>query len=105
MVRSSKGSLAVGALEGLHSGVLAHVTGQLIRAGKLPVAPFPVALVWFLPSVGPLVSLEVRALGVHLGAARVGTAMHTFVALGLGIVIHSIDQLVGTVLSSHGPSR
>ncbi len=103
VVRSSKSPLAVGTLEGLHSRVLAHVTGQLIRTGKLPVAALPVALVWFLPGVGPLVGFEVRALGVHLGAARVGAAVHTLVALGLGIVVDSIDQLIGTVLGAHGP--
>ena len=40
--------------------------GQLIRPGKLPQATLPRALVGLLPSVGPLVGLEVGALGVDL---------------------------------------
>ena len=59
VVRSSKRALAVLTLEWLHPRVFAHVTGEFVGASKLPTAPLPVALVGFLPRVGPLVRLEV----------------------------------------------
>ena len=68
MIRASKGSLAVLALEWLDSGMLAHVARELVRAGKLPAATLPVTLVWLLSGVGPLMRLEVGALGVDLVA-------------------------------------
>lgn len=105
VVGTSKCTLTVRTLERLHSRVLAHVPGKLVRASELPVAAFPVALVRFLPGMGPLVCFEVRALGVDLGAAWVGAAVDTLVALGLGIVVHGIDQLIGTVLCPHGSCR
>ena len=101
MVGASERPLAVWTLERLHSGVLAHVPGELIRASKLPVAAFPVALVRFLPCVGSLVSFEVRALGVHLGASWVGAPVDALVALGLGVVVHRIHQLVRAELGGN----
>ena len=52
--------------EGFAPGVFAVVSGQLIRSGKLPVTSLPAAEVRLLPGVGPLVGLEVTALGVNL---------------------------------------
>lgn len=94
MVGASECPLTVWTLERLHPGVLAHVPGELIGASKLPVTALPVALVWFLPGVGSLVGFEVRALGVDLGAPRVGAPVDTLVALGLGVVVDCIHQLV-----------
>ena len=59
VIRPGEGTLTVGALERLDASVLAVVTGQLIRAGKLPGASLPGTFIWLLPSVGPQVSLEV----------------------------------------------
>ena len=65
VVTSWKLSLTQVTFEGLWSGVLPVVTGQLIRPGKLPGAAFPRALIGFLSCVGALVGLQVRALGVN----------------------------------------
>jgi len=105
MIGPGKGTLTVGALERLDSSMLAVVTGQLIGTGKLPGASFPCTFVWLLPSVGPQMGLEVRALCVHLAAARVGATMGTFVLLwlhkGAEDVVHSHGVLeVGCGLSS-----
>ena len=54
------------ALERLLAGVFPVVPGQLIGPGKLPAAALPGAGVRLLSSVGPLVSFQVRALGVDL---------------------------------------
>lgn len=48
MVRPGEGALAQMALEGSVSGVLAEVTGQFIRTGKLPATTFPAAMVGLL---------------------------------------------------------
>lgn len=48
VVRSGEGALAQMALEGSVSGVLAEVTGQFIRTGKLPATTFPAAMVGLL---------------------------------------------------------
>ena len=48
--------------------MLPVVAGQLVRAGKLPLAAVPGALVGLLPRVGPLVGLQVGALCVDLVA-------------------------------------
>ena len=53
-------------LERLHSSVFPVVSGQLVWPGKLPVTSLPAAAVRLLPRVGPLVSLQVGALGVDL---------------------------------------
>ena len=56
------------ALERLLSGVFPEVSGQLVGPCKLPLATFPRTLVRLLARVRPLVSFEVRALGVDLVA-------------------------------------
>ena len=66
MVTPGKGPVTQVALEGFAASVFPQVSGQLVRAGKLPVAAFPAAEVGLLSSVGPLVGLQVAALGVHL---------------------------------------
>lgn len=105
MVRASECPLAVWTLEWLHSGMLAHVTGEFVRASKLPVASFPVALVGFLPCVGSLVSFEVGALGVHLAASRIGAPVDTLVSLWLGIVVHRVHQFVRAELRGNTTSH
>ena len=98
MVRASECPLAVWALERLDSSVLPHVPSQLVRSSKLPAATLPGTLVGLFSSVRSLVSLEVRALGVDLVAARVGAAMHSLVSLWLGgIVVDGVHQLVRIV--------
>lgn len=66
VVTPGKGPVTQVALEGFAASVFPQVSGQLVRAGKLPVAAFPAAEVGLLSSVGPLVGLQVAALGVHL---------------------------------------
>ena len=53
-------------LEGLHPRVFSVVSRQLVRPSKLPVTSLPAAAVRLLPRVGPLVGLQVGALGVDL---------------------------------------
>jgi len=48
MVGPGEGALAQMALERSVSGVLAEVTGQLIRTSKLPAATIPAAMVGLL---------------------------------------------------------
>lgn len=48
VIRAREGAITVRALERLYSCVFPKVTGQLIRAGKLPRTAFPHALVRFL---------------------------------------------------------
>lgn len=85
--------------------MFAHVSSEFVRASKLPVAPFPVALVGFFPSVGPLVGFEVRALGVHLAASRVSAPVDALVPLWLGIVVDSIHQFIRTKLGGDATSH
>ena len=66
VVTPGKGPVTQVALEGFAASVFPQVSGQLVRAGKLPVAAFPAAEVGLLSSVGPLVSFQVTALSVHL---------------------------------------
>ena len=54
------------ALERFLSSVFAEVTREFIAARESPRASVPRAFVGFLPRVGPLVGLQVRALCVHL---------------------------------------
>ena len=68
--------LAEVALEGFGPGVLPVVPCQLIRPGKFPTAPIPRALVRLLASVGPLVCLQVGALGVDFVTPGKVTVMH-----------------------------
>ena len=98
MVGPCKGMLTMRALEWLHTVVLAHVAGKLIRASKLPAATLPVALVGFFSRVCSLVGLEMRALSVDLVASGIRAAVHTLVPLRrLGIVVHGIHELIGGV--------
>ena len=98
MIGAGKHSLAVLALKRLHARVLAHVAGEFVRAGKLPRATLPVALVGPFPGVGPVMGFNVGALGVDLVAARVGAAVDTLVPLlGLGIVVEGVHDVVGQV--------
>lgn len=71
VVTPREGSLTKVALEWPVSCVLAIVTGQFVRAGKLPATPLPGAVVGLLPRVSAQVGFEVRTLGVGLTAARV----------------------------------
>ena len=98
MIGAGKRSFAVLALERLHARVLAHVASEFVRAGKLPRATLPVALVGLFPGVGPLMGFKVGALGVDLVAARVGAAVDALVPLrGLGIVVDGVHDVVGRV--------
>jgi len=76
VVGAGEGPVTEATVEGSVPGVLPIVSRQLIRAGKFPSAPFPIALVGFLPGVGPEVGLEMGGLGVGLGAARMGARVH-----------------------------
>ena len=75
VVRAGERPITVQAMERFGTCMLAEVPRQLIRAGKSPVAAFPVAGVRFFPGVGTLVSLEVRRFRVDLVTALEVAAM------------------------------
>ena len=76
VVGAREAASAVAALERLNAGMLAVVARQLVRARETPVTGCPGTYKRFLASVRPLVSLEMRALTVHLYAIREIAAMH-----------------------------
>lgn len=65
MVRAGEAPAAGYALEGLGARVLPIVPGQLVGAGKAPVAAFPRAFIGLLTCVSPLMCLQVGALGIN----------------------------------------
>jgi len=69
MVGAGKSALALVTHVRAATSVLAHVAGELVRAGELPVTALPCAVKGALASVRAGVGLEVRRLGVALGAA------------------------------------
>ena len=71
VVRARESSLAEPALERPVASVLAVVASQLVRAGELPAASLPAALVRLLARVRAEVRLQVRRLGVRLRAPRI----------------------------------
>lgn len=75
MVRARERLPARLALERLLPRVSAVVTGEFVGTSKGPVASFPRARERLLPRVYPLVSLEVRALGVLLGTVGIVTVV------------------------------
>ena len=81
VVWTREGLLTDLTVEGLVSGVLAKVPSQLIRPGKTPSAVFPAAGIRFLPRVWAEVSLQVRAFGVELVTARLGTHVDFLLAV------------------------
>ena len=84
MVGASKGALTQLTFEGALSRMFTVMAGELVRPGKLPAAALPAAVVGFLTSVGTEVSLEVRALGVHLLAILIGAGVDDGALLGPG---------------------
>ena len=66
VITPSKSSVTKMTFEGFAAGVFAVMPGEFIRSGKLPVTSLPAAQVRLLPSVSPLVGLQVTALGVNL---------------------------------------
>ena len=76
VVGPREGPLTEPALERTVAGVFAVVTGQLIRACKLPSTALPAALIRFLPRVRAEMRLEVRGLGVCLAARWMGTRVY-----------------------------
>ena len=68
MIASGELLLTRRTLEWLSSSMLPIVPGKLVRPGELPMAIVPRADVRLFSSVGPLMSLEMRALGIHLVA-------------------------------------
>ena len=66
VITPSKSSVTKMTFEGFAAGVFAVMPGELVRSGKLPVTSLPAAQVRLLPGVGPLVGLQVTALGVNL---------------------------------------
>jgi hypothetical protein len=85
VITASKSSVTQMTFEGFAARVFAMMSGELVRSGELPVTSLPAAQVGLLPSVGPLVGLEVRALGVNLVAVGV-------VALVCPPVEETLDQ-------------
>jgi hypothetical protein len=71
VVRARERPLAQSALERAVASVLAVVTSQLIRAGELPTAALPAALVRLLARVCAEVRLQVRRLRIRLGTPRI----------------------------------
>ena len=66
MITPGESSVTKVTFEGFTPGVFAVMSGQLIGSGKLPVTSLPAAEIRLLSGVGPLVSLQMTALGVNL---------------------------------------
>ena len=66
VVTPSKSPITEVTLERFHPCVFPVVSCQLVRPGELPVTALPAAAVRLLSRVGPLVRLQVAALGVDL---------------------------------------
>lgn len=69
VIAAREASVAVPALEGLRSGVLAVVTRKLVRTSESPLAPLPAALVRLFTRMRPLVGFKMRAFGINLLAS------------------------------------
>lgn len=70
VVRAGEAAVAVAALEGLDSGVLAVVARQFVRASELPRAAFPRAQVGLLTYRGRNNDLFDIFPGMHSGVCR-----------------------------------
>ena len=66
MVTPGKSPITEVTLERFHPCVFPVVPCQFVRPSELPVTAFPAAAVRLLSRVGPLVGLQVGALGVDL---------------------------------------
>ena len=75
VVGAGKLLAADGAAKRLHPGVLALVSGELVRTRESPLTARPVAGKGSLPGVPAEVGLEMGALGVGLLAAGVGAVV------------------------------
>ena len=89
MVAPRKLSFAQMALERLGASMFAVMSGQFVRPRKLPTAPFPRALIRLFSRMRPLVSFQVRTLGVNLIAVGKVALVHfssleTFFVIGIG---------------------
>lgn len=69
VVWARKAPVTVCTFKGFHSGVLAIMPRQLIRASKFPCASLPRAFVWLFTCMGPPMCFQVGALCVHFIAA------------------------------------
>jgi len=86
MVRPGKRPLTHLAGEGFGAGVFAEMPGQLVTAGKAPLAGGEGTFVRFLAGVDALVSLQVGRLGVRLATAREVAEVYSSL-LQLGVVL------------------
>jgi len=86
MVGAGEAALTDLAAEGLGASVFSYVAGQLVGAGKTPLAGGEVTSVWLLACMYSLVSLEVGALGVGLAAHGEGAVVDAAL-LQLGVVL------------------
>lgn len=106
MIRAGESSIANLAAERFDTRVLPVVTGELVRAGKPPLAAVPVTFVRLFAGVRPQVGLEVGGLAVELVAALVGALVEFFPFLGAAT--GGLGRLVGVKISfahdgrSHG---
>lgn len=76
VITPTETAVAMRTLERFLAGVFPIVTRQLVTARKPPRATLPRALVRLLPSVRPLVRLQVRTLRVNLRAPNVVTLVY-----------------------------
>ena len=104
VIRTSKRPVAVGTFERFNASVFAIVARQFIGSSKLPVAPFPGALVRLFTGVSSLVCLEVGTLGVNLVAAWVLASVDPLVPWWrLCVIVHSIHEFKGVVRGYRHP--
>ena len=98
VIRSGELPVAHFAGEGSHTGVLAAVASELVRAGESLSAALVIADVGLLAGVFPNVHLQVGQLQVPLGAAGVETDKRLALLLGFGVLL--LTNQVARLLSA-----
>ena len=88
VVAPTEAPVTMRALERFLSRVFPVVTRKLVTARKPPRATFPCTFIRLFPRMGPLMSLQVRALGVHFSTADVVALVYALARVVHGRASH-----------------